>query len=316
MATERNLIRFDWAMKRLLRNKANYVVLEGFLSELFKFDITIIELPESESNRQTHDDKLNRIDIVAKTVQNEIILIELQVAEEIDYFHRMLYGVSKAITENIHIGETYVNVKKVYSVHIVYFELGKGKDYIYHGITEFRGIHKNDILILSDKQKNILNQNEIKEIFPEYYVLKVNTFNNLAKDTLDEWVYYLKNNEIPDSFNAKGLKEAKEVLKTDKMTKGEHIDYNNHLENMRYEKSIIESSIGIGFLQGEKIGFEKGRTEGEWISALKPLRNGKSIQEVAEFNDLSIEIVTKLSALLKKHGDQAEKHFDELASGL
>ena len=46
----KNLIRFDWAIKRLLRNKANYAVLEGFLSELFKQDITIESILESEGN--------------------------------------------------------------------------------------------------------------------------------------------------------------------------------------------------------------------------------------------------------------------------
>ena len=32
-------IRFDWAIKKLLRDKANYVVLEGLISEIFKEDI-------------------------------------------------------------------------------------------------------------------------------------------------------------------------------------------------------------------------------------------------------------------------------------
>ncbi len=50
-------IRFDWAIKRLLRNKANFVVLEGFLSELLKFDVRIQEILESESNRQHPYDK-------------------------------------------------------------------------------------------------------------------------------------------------------------------------------------------------------------------------------------------------------------------
>ncbi len=36
-------IRFDWAMKRLLRNKANFEVLEGFMSELLYEDIFIQE---------------------------------------------------------------------------------------------------------------------------------------------------------------------------------------------------------------------------------------------------------------------------------
>jgi len=40
----RKLVSFDWALKRLLRSKANYEVLEGFLSELLKGDIEILEI--------------------------------------------------------------------------------------------------------------------------------------------------------------------------------------------------------------------------------------------------------------------------------
>ena len=37
-------IRFDWAIKRLLRNKANFGVLEGFLTVLLGEDIHILDL--------------------------------------------------------------------------------------------------------------------------------------------------------------------------------------------------------------------------------------------------------------------------------
>ena len=317
MASDRNLIRFDWAMKRLLRNKANYVVLEGFLSELFKFDIKITEIVESESNRITFDDKLNRIDIIAKTGSNEIILIELQIADELDYFHRILYGVSKAVAENIKKGEAYLHIKKVYSISIVYFELGQGSDYVYHGITEFRGIHNKDLLVLSEKQRNLFSKSEIKEIFPEYYVIKVNTFNDIAKDSLDEWIYYLKNNEILDNFSAKGLHEAKEVLVTDKMNKQEQAAYNQHLENLRYEQSMLISSRESGKMEGEKIGIEKGEKigikKGEKINAcktvLKMLRKKMNVDDISELTGLSIEEITKLSELLDKYGDDAEKHL-------
>ena len=59
-------IRFDWAIKKLLRDKANYVVLEGFISELLKEDIKIDSILESGSNRLTEENKLNRVDILAK----------------------------------------------------------------------------------------------------------------------------------------------------------------------------------------------------------------------------------------------------------
>ncbi|WP_448529757.1 hypothetical protein, partial [Raineya sp.] len=59
----KKLIRFDWAIKRLLRNKANFVVLEGFLSELLFEDIKIKEILESEGNQDSWEDKYNRVDI-------------------------------------------------------------------------------------------------------------------------------------------------------------------------------------------------------------------------------------------------------------
>ena len=53
-------IRFDWAMKRLLRNKANYAVLEGLLTTLLEEKVTIQKLLESESNQEDEFDKYNR----------------------------------------------------------------------------------------------------------------------------------------------------------------------------------------------------------------------------------------------------------------
>lgn len=58
-----NYIRFDWAMKRLLRNKANFGVLEGLLTTLLDEKITISQLLESESNQEDEFDKYNRVDL-------------------------------------------------------------------------------------------------------------------------------------------------------------------------------------------------------------------------------------------------------------
>ncbi len=94
-------IRFDWAMKRMLRDKANFAVLEGLLTVLLGEKITIIELLESESNQLTADDKFNRVDIKAKDSKGEIIIVEVQNTREIYYLERILYGVAKAVTEHI-----------------------------------------------------------------------------------------------------------------------------------------------------------------------------------------------------------------------
>ncbi|TQM39638.1 Rpn family recombination-promoting nuclease/putative transposase [Flavobacterium branchiophilum] len=237
----KTLIRFDWAIKRLLRNKANFVVLEGFLSELLFDNIKIEQILESESNQEYDDNKFNRVDILTHNSKNEIIIIEIQSSYEIDYFHRMAYGVSKTISENLNLGQKYSEIKKVISINIVYFDLGQGQDYIYRGKTEFKGLHQNDILGLSEKQKKTFAKQEVANIFPEYYLLKVNQFNDVAKDTLDEWVYFLKNNEVKDSFKAKGLKEANEVLDIMRLEKEDQYGYNRYLDSLHLKASELFS---------------------------------------------------------------------------
>jgi predicted transposase/invertase (TIGR01784 family) len=238
----RNLIRFDWAIKRLLRNKADYSVLEGFLSELLKDDITIESILESEGNQQVDKDKFNRVDMLVKNSKGEFVIIEIQNENEYDYFHRMAYGTSKVITEYISVGEPYKNIKKVYSINIVYFDLGQGEDYVYHGKTDFVGIHKADKLKLSTKQTELLGgKTNPSQIYPEYYVIKVNNFDDIAKDSLDQWIYYLKNNEIKDDFNAKGIGKAKELWRVDNLPEDERKNYLKHVEDLHYGASMAWS---------------------------------------------------------------------------
>ena len=90
-----NLISFDWAMKRLLRDKANHAVLEGLMTSLLNEKFTIVRFLESESNQEDENDKFNRVDILTESEK----------------------------------------VRKVYSINIVYFTLGQAKDYVYHGKT-------------------------------------------------------------------------------------------------------------------------------------------------------------------------------------
>ena len=149
-------IRFDWAIKRLLRQKANFGVLEGFLTVLLGEEVKIIELLESESNQQTSDDKFNRVDIKARNSKDEIIIVEIQNTRELYYLERILYGVAKAITEHISLGERYYEVKKIYSISILYFDIGKGNDYLYHGQNIFTGVHTGDRLEVTTKEKDAL----------------------------------------------------------------------------------------------------------------------------------------------------------------
>jgi predicted transposase/invertase (TIGR01784 family) len=238
---QKNLIRFDWAIKRLLRNKANFTVLEGFLSELLYTDLKINRILDSESNQNSADYKFNRVDILVEDSKGEMLIIEIQNQNEYDYFQRMIYGTAKVISEYINLGEPYDKIKKVYSINIVYFDLGQGDDYLYHGRTDFKGVHKSDLLKLSPKQMEMFDKTDPFQLFPEYYVIKVNQFNDIAKDTLDEWIYFLKNDEILEGFNAKGLTQAREILKLDKLTSSEKVLYIKYLEELSYKASMVKT---------------------------------------------------------------------------
>jgi predicted transposase/invertase (TIGR01784 family) len=261
----RVLISFDYALKLLLRNKANYEVLEGFLSELLRDNVKVKSIGESESNKTHPTDKSNRFDILVENDKGEIIIIELQFSLEVDYFQRMLYGTSKAICERMVQGADYAEVKKVYSINIVYFDLGQGKDYIYCGKTYFRGLHFDDELRLSEAQRSTFNKEVPGDILPEYYILKINQFNNVAEDTLDEWIYFLKNNEIKDEFKAKGLDKAKEILEYNKLTDEEKSEY----DSLKWERSHQISEYSSARLEGKVEGRAEASKEYEGIIAKK-----------------------------------------------
>ncbi len=277
-----NLIRFDWAMKRLLRDKSNYVVLEGFLSTLLGEDLHICRFLESESNQTDEEDKFNRVDMLVEDTKGELLIVEVQNNRELDYFHRMLYGVSKTISEYINLGNDYDKVRKVYSINIVYFDLGQGKDYIYHGKTIFRGLHDpNDVLKLSVRQRELFIGKDAGDIFPEYYVLRVNDFDKVAKTPLDEWIKFLKTGEIDSSATAKGLPEARERLRIDSLSEAEKRAYVNHMEALRYQRSVIKTGIIEGRAEGRAEGLVEGKAQGLAEGKAQGLAEGKA-QGLAE----------------------------------
>ena len=205
-------IRFDWAAKRMLRDKANFGVFEGLITVLLNEPVHIVEILESESNQDYIDDKYNRVDIKARNSKDEIILVEIQQTRELYYLERVLYGVAKTITEHISLGEKYDKVKKVYSISILYFDLGQGADYLYHGQTSLVGVHTKDTLRINARDRGILSIKTPEEIFPEYFIIRVNEFNKIAKTPLEEWMDYLKSGHIKENTTAPGLQEARKKL--------------------------------------------------------------------------------------------------------
>lgn len=302
-------IRFDWAIKRLLRQKANFGVLEGFLTVFLGQEVKIVEILESEGNQEAEDDKFNRVDIKAKNSEGEIIIVEIQNTSELYYLERILYGACKAVTEHMRLGQTYKEVKKVYSISILYFDLGVGDDYLYIGENNFIGVHTKDQLIVNKKERNVIIKKKPSDIFPTYYLVRVNNFNQVAVTPLEEWVEYLKNGDIREDTTAPGLQEARDKLLYYSMSDADRHAYDEHINAVMIQNDVlgtarieghtegfIEGHLE-GHLEGMKEGREKGRMEGreegrmeERIEIAKAmLAKGIGIEMISELTGLPTE---------------------------
>ena len=303
-------IRFDWAIKRLLRQKANFVVLEGFLTVFLGEPITILELLESEGNQLSADDKFNRVDIKALNSKGEIILIEVQNTRELYFLERILYGVAKAITEHIKLGQDYGEVKKVYSISILYFDLGIGSDYLYHGQNQFVGVHTGDRLQIRAKEQDAIVSRFPSEIFPEYILIRVNEFDKVAVTPLDEWMRYLKDGVIASDTTAPGLGEAREQLRYYSLSDTERRAYDEHINDIMIQNDVLNTAKlegrAEGLAEGRAEGLEQGREEGraegleqgrmeERLSTARNLKKlGIASDTIAQATGLSLEEIEKL----------------------
>lgn len=287
-------IRFDWAIKRLLRQKANFGVLEGFLTVFLGEKINIIEILESESNQQSATDKFNRVDIKARNSKDEIIIIEIQNTRELYYLERILYGVAKAITEHISLGDKYYQVKKIYSISVLYFDIGKGSDYLYHGQNTFIGVHTGDQLQVNVKERGAIMQRMPSEIFPEYILIRVNEFDKVAVTPLEEWMDYLKTGKIRPDTTAPGLNEAREKLKYYSMTPKERKAYDEHLNAVMIQNDVLDTAKLEGRIEGRAEGIAEGRAEEKQENARKMKAMGLTNEMIHQITGLSVEEIEKL----------------------
>jgi len=283
--SEKRYIRFDWAAKYMLRNKADFAIFEGLISVLVGEKVTIEELLESESNQERRDDKFNRVDIKARDSRGQVIIVEIQQTREVNYLQRMLYGVAKAITEHLQVGRDYTGVKKVLSINIIYFDLGEGADYLYHGQSEFIGVHTGDTLHLTPHELKDLHVLDPKDIFPEYYVIRVNEFDRLAVTPLEEWLRYLKDEYIKPDTTVPGLQEARERLEYLKMSPEERHAYDHYLDTLVRDTDVLKTQL----LEAEIKGRKEGLMEAAHNTARKMKEEKLPLDLIARVTGLTAE---------------------------
>ena len=310
----RRLISFDWAIKKILRSKANFAILEGFLSELLHTDISILAVLESESNQEERGYKFNRLDLKVKDADGKLCIIEVHYSSDFAYVQRFLQAGSEEINKCLPQGEDYSAISKVISVNILHFDLG-GDDYIYHGSTSFIGLHSHEELHLSAKKKRLHSSQHASGLYPESYLIELPKFNDIVHNTLDEWIYFLKNQEIKANFSAKGLSAAKETLNVLRLSDSEWRAYDYYHMQLHDEASMFESTYVVGKMEGcaqalaealadspaevRAKGRARGIYEGKRQTIVPAYQGGIAIEAIANFTGLSIDTIR---AVLREEG--------------
>ena len=214
------------------------------------------------------------MDLLAEDGKGDLLLIEVQGEPEQAYFQRMLFGASKLVTEYIESGENYEHVKRVYSINIVYFDLGQGQDCVYEGKTEFRGLTKGDLLELSPFQRQKFQADAVSDLYPRYIILKVNDFNRWSRVPLDQWLYFLSTSDIPEDADAPGLKEARDKLDLMRMSRDDRVLYDRYLMDRAILRNTVDGARDEGKFEGMKEGLQQGIQQGRAEGLQQGLQQG------------------------------------------
>ena len=293
----KKLIRFDWAMKTLLRDKANFDVLEGFLCALLEDDnIQIINILESETNPEAQDDKFVRVDMLVLDSRGRKIYIEIQNTRETDYLESLLYSTSKIIVENQKLGRDFANVSKVISISILYFNLGIGQDYIYYGTTRFKGLNTGENLVIKQREEipDALEPRfrmADKEIFPEYFLITVERYKNIITKRIDEWIYLFKNSEVAQGSSSKNIDRAEQKLAEMNMTEAERKRYQKYLVNFVRDRDVLNTV--------RKEGKVEGKIEEKFEVARVMILEGETNEKIKRYTGLTDQQIDELRQSLE-----------------
>ena len=225
------------------------------------------------------------MDIKALNDKGEIIIVKIQNIRKLYYLEQVLYGVAKTITEYISLGEDYHKVKKIYSINIFYFDIGRGEDYLYHGQNHFIGVHTKDQLVVNTKERSVIVSNK---------------FDKIAVTSLEEWMDYLKRGTIRPDTMTPGLGEAREKLRYYSMPPEDRYAYDEHLNAVMIQNDVLDSAKLEGYLEGlaesraenkekgKAKGLAKGETEANLENAKKMKAMGIDLEMIRQITGITL----------------------------
>ena len=295
--SDKPLISFDYAIKYLLKNKANYDIVEGFISSLLKTEgygpVKIKALLDTESNKETRNLKKSIADLIIEDLNGQKYIVEVERAYTANFIHKACFNSCRLVVDSIDGGEDYSTIKKVFHISLLYFIPDNIKTPLSHGKTVFKTIETKETIDLhiASLGGQIFDLN----ILPEYFLITVPMFNNVIKQEIDEWLYVMKNSVTKENFKSLCMKKVKDRLSVLNMDPVEKDAYYTYIKEVITQRDAINAAE----IKGEIKGRAEGKTEGFIEVAKKMLAEGADLNFISRITNLSLEEINKIKQEIK-----------------
>lgn len=223
-----DLISFDYAIKYLLRDRADYEIVEDFISAVLEtggYSPIKITMPlERESNKESSDMKGSIVDLAVEDEKGNAYLVEIDRAIATYFLHKACFNTSRLIVDTLPAKDAYMGIKKVFHINVLYSTPKYIESYLYHiksVVNKISGTKQEEIEII-DKNSKI---QYYSRILPEYFVIALPAFSNIVSKTIDEWIYFIKNEKIHEGCNNLSIKKAYERFAVINMNQEDKIRY-------------------------------------------------------------------------------------------
>jgi predicted transposase/invertase (TIGR01784 family) len=249
------------------------------------------------------DKKTTVVDVRCTDDVGRHFIVEMQVARQKSLKKRVFFNAARVYGRQIAPGDDYDMLQPIFALCLA--------DHIIEHNTD-RWKHKY-IIINEDDPSRCINQLEMHFIELSKCRKRIN-FN--YENPLDRWLKYLIDPEFIKSltmnaqYNYPNLKKAVELLDESNYTEGQLVAYDRYLDSIRTWNSSMKLSYEEGVDEGRAAGKEEGRAEGKaegikqgaqnLSQALKDLKAGKSIEEVAETYGFDLSLIQDLYQNLMK----------------
>lgn len=287
----------DIAFKKIFGTEKNKDILIHFLNDMIVFKdnghIVDVSFLKTDQNPDTSLNKTSIVDILCTDQNENIYVVEMQVASEAGFEKRAQYYAAKAYCSQAYAGGKYQNLKEVIFLAIADFVMFPNKK-----------AYKSDHVIL-DKDNYDHDLKDFSFTFIELPKFKkdIDHLTSMA----EKWTYFFKHAEDTSEEELQKLTASDQIIKrafheldrfswnaVELRTYDQMEKYINCYHASMDKK--FDDGKAVGKEEGEAIGIAKGIALEKANIAKNLIASGMDLEKVQEITELNMELLQELAS--------------------